>query len=108
MSEELKARSRRFFEEVYNQRNLDLIEEFVAAEYVRYDPSVPGGKAIGIGALRSFAAMYLSAVPDLPVSIDAQIAEGNKAVTRWTGSGTEESRELGQLTACSAFSSSWE
>jgi predicted ester cyclase len=51
----------------------------------------PGGKeARGLKALKELAAGYLRAFPDLRMSIEDQIAEGDRVVTRWTAQGTHK------------------
>jgi hypothetical protein len=41
MSEENKAETRRFIEEVFNQGNLDVLDELVLPEWVHHDPASP-------------------------------------------------------------------
>jgi predicted ester cyclase len=39
--------------------------------------------------------MYRNAFPDLRITIDEQIAEGESVVTRWTATGTHEGELMG-------------
>jgi predicted ester cyclase len=39
--------------------------------------------------------MYLGAFPDLKVTSDFQVAEGDKVVMRWTGTGTHTGELMG-------------
>jgi steroid delta-isomerase-like uncharacterized protein len=39
--------------------------------------------------------MYLGAFPDAEVTIEDQLAEGDKVVTRWTGRGTHQGELMG-------------
>jgi predicted ester cyclase len=88
MSEQNKALSNRVFEEVWNQGKLDVIDELVAGNYVFNNPSVPGGKLTGPEAFKKFVQMGRAAVADIRITINDQVAEGDKVVTRWTETGT--------------------
>jgi steroid delta-isomerase-like uncharacterized protein len=85
VSEENKAISRRFIEAV-NQGSMDVPELFTS-NFVYHDPS--GGSTDFEGAVR-FGAMFFSAFPDLHVTIDDEIADGDMVVTRWTTHGTHQ------------------
>jgi steroid delta-isomerase-like uncharacterized protein len=95
MSEQNKALSKRNFEEVWNQRKLDAIDELVAENSVLHDPSVPGGKVTGTQGYRQFVEIYLTAFPDVHFTIDDQLAEGDLVATRWTGIGTQKGALMG-------------
>ena len=41
------------------------------------------------------AKMYRNAFPDVQLSIEDQVAEGDKVVTRWIGSGTHQGEMMG-------------
>jgi steroid delta-isomerase-like uncharacterized protein len=93
-TEENKALVRRSFEEVFNQGNLDAIEEIFAPDYVLHDPTSP--KEIrGTEGMRQYVSMYRSAFPDLQQTIEDQIAEGEKVATRLTGRGTHQGELIG-------------
>ena len=95
MSEQNKALARRGMEEVFNQGKFEVINELVARNAVFHDPSVPGGKFEGPEGLKQFAQIYRNAFPDLKITINDQIAEGDKVVTRWTGTGTHKGELMG-------------
>ncbi len=79
--EENKALIRRWAE-VWNQGNLDAVDEFVSDTYVRHDPNTP--EVRGPEEEKQLMAMYLSAFPDLHFTIEDMVAEGDKVVVRWT------------------------
>ena len=83
----METLSRRIFEEIWNYRNLAVIDERFAPEYVHHDPQSPD-VVDGIEGYRQFVQRYLTAFPDLHIAIHDEIATGNTAVTRWTVSGT--------------------
>ncbi len=98
-AEENKAVVRREIEELFTQGgNLDATDELYAPDYVGHAP--PFEDIRGIEGAKQFAATYREAFPDLQTTIEDEIAEGDKIVTRWTASGTHqgETEDLGPAT----------
>jgi len=95
MSEENKDLARRFMEEAYNKGNVDFIDEVVASDYVAHDPTSPEGTGGGADGAKRFVEMYRSAFPDLRMTVEDLIAEGDKVVTRWTARGTHQGELMG-------------
>ena len=95
MSEQNKALSKRFTEEVFNQGKLQLADELVASNATFYDAGVPGGKFTGPEGMKQFVQIYRGAFPDVRITINDQIAEGDKVVTRWTATGTHKGQLMG-------------
>jgi steroid delta-isomerase-like uncharacterized protein len=94
MSEENKAISRRVFEEMIATGNLDLLEEFTSPDFVNHDPVFPED-VHGIEGAKEVFSGYLTAFPDIKMSVLDQIAEGDKVFTRWVGEGTHEGELFG-------------
>jgi predicted ester cyclase len=90
-AEENKALVRRFFEEVYNRGNLDVADELLAPDFAWKLP----GKDAAIGDYKQWVAKQLAASSDLHFSIEEQVAEGVKVITRLIGSGTHDQEEFG-------------
>jgi steroid delta-isomerase-like uncharacterized protein len=82
-----KAFVRRFVEEYWNQGNLALAAEFVAADWVRIELFSPD-KLYGVTGAQQAATKWRSAFPDLHLTINDMIAEGDKVATYWTFTGT--------------------
>ena len=82
-AEENKAVARRELEEIFDAKgNLDAAEEIYAPNYISHQPA--GDEDIrGVEAIKQFAAGMREAFPDLEITIEDQIAEGNKVVTRF-------------------------
>ncbi len=78
---------RRFLEEAYNQGNLAVGDELLAADCVFYAPApIPG-----IAGWKQFATAFLNAFPDdLQVTIDDIFAAGDRVAARWTARGTHK------------------
>jgi predicted ester cyclase len=89
MSEENKAIVRRQEEEIHTQGNLDAADEIYAPNYVGHDPSNPEDIR-GLEAAKQAAADYRKAFPDLQVTIEDLIAEGDKVATRVRYRGTHQ------------------
>ena len=85
-------RSRRWFEEVWNQRRLSAIEELLTPESVGHTEA---GDLRGVDEFKRFQADVLSAFPDLCLSIEAIVADGDDVVIRWRASGCHTGDGLG-------------
>ena len=92
-----KAVSRRFLEEVFSKGDLAVADEIVAKDHVNTGPSNPPGLPLGLEGSKQFVTLYRNAFPDLRFTIDEQIAEGDKVVTRWTAFGTHKGELAGIL-----------
>lgn len=95
MSEENKAIARRLVEEAFVGGNLDLVDELVTPTYTPHDPASPPGLPDGPEGVKLLIQGYRSAFPDLRISIDTQIAEGDYVTTRWTATGTHQGELMG-------------
>ena len=87
-AEQNKAVARRFFEEVWNQGNLAALDEIMTPESVGHVSGSPD--IVGPEANRQFITMYRTAFPDLQFTIEDEIAEGERVVTRWRSQGTHQ------------------
>jgi steroid delta-isomerase-like uncharacterized protein len=91
MSEENKVLVRRVIEEGFNKRNVALFDDLFA-DCVYRGPGV--GELRG-EAYRQFLTSVLAAFPDGRWTIEDQVAEGDKVVTRWTFTGTHQGELMG-------------
>jgi steroid delta-isomerase-like uncharacterized protein len=90
MSEENKRISRRVAEEAFSQGRLEVLDELVAEDFVNHDPAVPPELPSGREGLKELVRFYRSAFPDTRLTIEDQIAEGDRVVTRYTARGTHQ------------------
>src|SRR2546421_6444154 len=91
-TEDNKALARRGFEETLNQRNLTVLDELHVPDFVYHAAS----RTIqGREPFKQFISMLLTAFPDLHVSIEDVIGEGDKVVVRFTGRGTHQGELMG-------------
>jgi serine phosphatase RsbU (regulator of sigma subunit) len=84
--EENKASFRRYIEEVWNQSNLEVVDE-IFDRYISHQPDGPTLERSPEDVKR-FVGEFRVAFPDLRIRIDDQIAEGDKVVVRATIRGT--------------------
>jgi serine phosphatase RsbU (regulator of sigma subunit)/predicted ester cyclase len=86
-----KALVRRFFEEVVNQGNLDVADELLAPDFVDHD--VIPEKVADIEDVRGNVAELQASFSDYHFSIEEQVAEGDKVVTRTIYNATHDQEE---------------
>ena len=84
---------RRFLEEVINQGRLDEANEIVAEDFIELDP-LPGQRQ-GREGLKEVVGMLRTAFPDMHWVVEEMIAEGEKVVTRFTWTGTQQGTFMG-------------
>ncbi|MFX0197842.1 MAG: ester cyclase [Candidatus Hodarchaeota archaeon] len=85
IEEENKAVVRNWFEEGWNRHNPNVIDKYFAANYVNY-----GVATNNVDEWKQFVNSLLAAFPDIHYTLDDQIAEGDKVVTRWTAIATHQ------------------
>jgi predicted SnoaL-like aldol condensation-catalyzing enzyme len=73
-----KAVVRRWHEEVFNQKNLGAIDELLDENYVNYTANMQG-----IADARKRFSELVTEHPDVRLTTEDSIAEGDKVVTRW-------------------------
>jgi steroid delta-isomerase-like uncharacterized protein len=90
--EETRLLVRRVYEEAINRNLPALVDELYAADYVahtvHYAPQGSPHLSAGRDPLKQEIAAWHNAMPDVFVTIDEMIAEGDRVTTRWTVSGT--------------------
>jgi steroid delta-isomerase-like uncharacterized protein len=92
-AEENKAIVRRFWG-VWEEGNIDLVDELLAPDYINHTPASPD-QPTGPEGVKGVVAMFRSAIPDLRVVVEDMIAEGDKVVVRYTLEGTHEGELFG-------------
>jgi steroid delta-isomerase-like uncharacterized protein len=93
-AEENKAIVRRFWKVWEEDDFIDLIDEFLAPDYVNHSPGFPG-QPTGPEGVKAVVSMFRSGMPDLRLNILDMIAEGDKVVVRYTVEGTHEGELFG-------------
>ena len=81
-----KAIMRQFWD-VWEQGNIDLLDDLLAPEYINHTlatPDLPSGPE----GVKEVVSMFRSGIPDLRVAIEDMIAEGDRVATRYALEGT--------------------
>jgi len=90
--EENKAIVSRSTEGLWNKGNMAVIDELYAIDFTMHDPSQGDGD---LEHFRQYARGVRAGIPDLHISTDDLIAEGDKVVKRWTARGTHNADFMG-------------
>jgi steroid delta-isomerase-like uncharacterized protein len=88
-----KALAQRWFTEVMNEGNEEVIDEITASNFVDHDP-LPGTSPDRDG-LHDFVKQVRSAFPDLEATIDDIVTEGDRVAVRSIVRGTHEGDFMG-------------
>ena len=89
--EQMKTFIRNHFEEFVNRQNLDIADINFASDFVDHGSDVPPGTPPGPAGAKAYVGSALKKVPDLRVTIEDIVAEGDKVVVRNTWRGTDSS-----------------
>ena len=90
MSAENEAIVHRYFEELCNQRKLDLADEIIARDFVSHTPNSP--PASGPEGVKALVAVYQDAL-DGQWDVQEMLSVDDRVVTRWVGRG----RHVGEI-----------
>ena len=92
-TEQNKAIVRRIYDEIINQGNFEVADELFASEYVYRSPGTPDLR--GPDGFKELIGGYRSAFPDLHMTVQEMIAEGDSVASRWTAEGTHQGELMG-------------
>jgi steroid delta-isomerase-like uncharacterized protein len=94
-AEENKKKARRFMEEAFGQDKPKLVDDLLDPDFVRYDPYIEAGEVRGVQTVKENITWFRNVFPDLTCTVEEQVAEGEKVVTRWTVRGTHQGEFFG-------------
>ena len=94
MSEANKTIFRRYFEDVLNAGNLDLIDDLIALDYVSHYPT---GYDFGGGPddVKQIVTTVRTGFPNVHFTVEDVLAESDRVVGRWTFRGTHQGDFMG-------------
>jgi steroid delta-isomerase-like uncharacterized protein len=92
-TEQNKATFRRIITEAFNKGNLSVADECLAASWIYH--GAEGMEMKGREGFKQFVTMYRTAFPDLQVTLDDIIAEGDKVCAVGTVQGTFKGNMMG-------------
>jgi len=78
-----KAVARAVFD-AWSTGELERLDELVAADVVHHDPYDPNG-ADGLAGMKRTIELNRGAFADMRLTVEDQVAEGDRVVTRWRG-----------------------
>lgn len=84
---EIKQTARQFFDDVYNQENLESIDALVTPSFVYH---ARGEDVEGIEKFKKWISSDRAAFPDMRFAVVDSIAEGGKVATAFVVEGTHE------------------
>ncbi|UCM87920.1 ester cyclase [Streptomyces marincola] len=84
--EQNRATLERYYEECLNKGNLDVIYEGAVDDHISHG-TAPNGRS-GVEHLKEWVRLQRAAMPDLHVTVEDWIIEGDKVVSRFTARGT--------------------
>lgn len=90
-TDEMKDLARRFFEEVWNNGDEAAIDRYIHEHARGNDADFGAGRE----AFRTQWRQWQSAFPDLHFAVEDVIAEGDRVLTRWTLTGTQQGEFMG-------------
>ncbi len=94
-AEENKEKARRLLEEAFGGGKIEVLDEVLDPDFVCWDPNSETGEIRGAETLKGEVEYFRNAVPDLTYTVEDQVAEGERVVTRWRATGTHEGEFFG-------------
>jgi steroid delta-isomerase-like uncharacterized protein len=88
-----RAVIRSYYEEVFNERRVDLIDQLAVEDYVEHDPFP--GQGNGRSDLKARVRLILDSMNPLRFEIEDIVAEGDRVVVRWSQTGTQSGNFMG-------------
>lgn len=92
-TEKNKEIYRRYIQELFNEGGLDKVECLVSDTYILRD--APPGTPTGTEAIKQSVSMIRSAFPDLKITLEDLIGEGDMVAARSTMRGTHQGTIIG-------------
>lgn len=94
-TDEMKAKVRAHFEDFVNNRKAEVIRSNMTEDF--YDHDGPGGQPTDVSGDETMMRQMYSRMPDLHLTIEELIAEGDKVVCRnqWCWTDPESGKKMG-------------
>lgn len=92
-AERNKAVARRVFDEIFNQRRLQTAAEIYAPDFVNHGSR----RSISLAEDQAAARSEITAFPDLKITVESMVAEGDYVTVLWTFRGTHTAWGYGGL-----------
>ncbi len=92
-AEENKAAIKRAYDELWNQRNVDAVDELATEDFLNH--AAPPNRQRGRQGLKDVVRMFESAFPDFRYEVEDVIAEGEKVAVRDVFRGAHQGNFMG-------------
>jgi len=94
MSVSPKEVIRRLYNEVWNERKLEVVDQLVSQSHALISPDI-SGPTTGPATYKKEIATFVAGFPDLRFTVEETICEKDKIVASWTLTGTHKGEFLG-------------
>jgi steroid delta-isomerase-like uncharacterized protein len=92
-AENNRAGVQRYYDEVFNERKVDLVDQLAVEDYVEHDPFP--GQGNGRSDLKARVQTILSAFNPTHFTVADLVSEGNRVVVRWSQTGIHSGNFMG-------------
>jgi steroid delta-isomerase-like uncharacterized protein len=89
------ALMRRWFDEIWNQGRIESVDELLAEDAVMWGIGRPDQSSRGSAEFKEFYHRQRSATPDVKITLDQVVQEGDTAFARWTATMTHTGEGFG-------------
>jgi steroid delta-isomerase-like uncharacterized protein len=89
-----KRIAERWFEEVLSEGKMEVIDELCSPDHVEHNP-LPGTDPVGLAGIREGVTRVRAAFPDIEVTVEDIVVEGDQLAARTTLRGTHEGEFFG-------------
>jgi predicted SnoaL-like aldol condensation-catalyzing enzyme len=93
--EENKAVVRRFWEKAFDDGGLEMVDKLFAPDHALHYPGLRE-EGEGLDAMKALVSLFHSVSPDFRINVQDEIAEEDKVVVRWAGSGNVREEIAGE------------
>ena len=91
---DIKKLAQRVYDDVFSEGKLDAADEIIASGAIDHNPP-PGIDGTGPEGLKRVAGMFRAAFPDLTLTAEDMVAEGDLITVRWSSTGTHKGELMG-------------
>lgn len=86
---------RRWFDEIWNQGRIESVEDLLAEDSVNWGVGRPDQSSVGGAEFKEFYHRQRRATPDVQITLDQVVQDGDTAFARWTATMTHTGEGLG-------------
>ena len=92
--DEMKAFVRQHFEDFVNNKKAEVIRHNMTPDF--YDHDGPGGQPVGVAGDEQMMRQMYVLMPDLHITIDNMVAEGDRVIcrNRWNGTNAQTGKAM--------------